>query len=317
MPMNKCYKIGVDLGGMSIKAGVLDPDQKILVKDTCPTDIAGGPQKVLSDMAALVERVITAAGISKEECIGIGVGCPGSVDAQSGIFLYACNLGWEDVPLAQTLSELTGLPTRVSNDANCAVLGEVVAGAARGYEDVLLLTLGTGVGGGLVWGGKIFEGGKGGMELGHVMLRAGGLPCSCGRNGCLEVYTSATALMREAKNACETHPESMMNQMMQQKGAMDGIIPFEAMRAGDETACKVIEHYIADLGDGITDLVNTFRPQLVLLSGGISNQGNYLTDPLNDYLAAHAYAGEHLPIPRVCRAELGNDAGLVGAANLF
>ena len=204
----------------------------------------------------------------------------------------------------------------ISNDANCAALGEVVAGTARGCQNAVLLTLGTGVGGGVILDGKVMEGGVGGAELGHTTLIAGGELCTCGRRGCIECYGSATGLIREANRAADAHPDSLLASMRAKEGEMNGLIAFEAMKQGDEVAKAVIDQYIEWVSEMVTNFVNIFRPEMVLLSGGICGQGRVLTDPVNAYVEKYAFAGKRIFIPPVMTAKLGNDAGIIGAANL-
>lgn len=311
------YRIGIDLGGTNIKAGIVDENNHIVEKYSIPTQAQRPWQAVAADMAAAVQTALQKANLTLADCSSVGVGCPGTVDAATGNVPYSNNLTWENAALGDTLQKALGLPVCVSNDANCAALGEFVAGAAADVDSAVLLTLGTGVGGGVVFDGKIFEGGPGGAELGHTTLIAGGAQCTCGRKGCLEAYASATALVREARNAALQHPESVMHAMC--KGNlenMNGRIPFDAARAGDAAGKAVVKQYIEWLGEGIVNMVNIFRPAVVLLSGGICGEGSYLTDPLQAFVQKYAFAGKHAPIPPVLCATLGNDAGIIGAANL-
>ena len=268
------YTIGIDLGGTNIKAGVLNARRQLLCKASRPTGAQRPWQEVADDMAALVLELIKQAGVDRRACAGVGVGCPGTIDAAAGRVLYSNNLkGWVDVPLAEHIGSALGLPVRLSNDANCAALGECLAGAARDCGSAVLLTLGTGVGGGVVWNGRVIEGGPGGMELGHTQLIHGGELCTCGRKGCIEAYCSANALIRQAQRAAQADPASMMNQLCGGDLAnMNGKIPFDAAQAGDKTAQAVIDQYLLWLGEAITDMVNIFRPQVVLISGGVCAQ---------------------------------------------
>lgn len=315
----KNYRIGIDLGGTNIKVGIVDPENRILRKRSCHTLAQRPWQQVADDMVRQSQIVLEEESIAISECQGIGIGCPGSINAATGTVIYSNNLkNWENIPLARYINEKMNLPVQISNDANCAALGECVAGAAVGHNSAVLLTLGTGVGGGVIWDGKVFEGGAGGIELGHTMLKRGGEQCTCGRCGCVEAYCSATALTRDAVRAAKENPNSSLNTLC--KGnlqKMNGKIPFDAMKVGDDAAKKVIDTYIEMLGEAITDMVNIFRPEIVLLSGGICAQGETLTRPLTDYVQMNAFAGNRLRTPKVCVAALGNDAGLIGAANLI
>lgn len=314
----KTYRVGIDLGGTNIKVGIVDENHQILVKLSCSTQAQRPWKQVADDMVHLALQAMEQAGISLDETAGVGVGCPGIIDAENGEVVYSNNLaGWEYLPLGEFLSEQLKLPVKISNDANCAALGECMAGAAKGSTNAVLLTLGTGVGSGIVWNGKVFEGGAGGMELGHTMLICGGEKCTCGRNGCIETYCSATALIRQAKDAAKRFPESQLNSLCRQDlNNMNGKIPFDAAAAGDQVAQAVIHQYIEYLGEAITDVVNIFRPQVVLISGGISREGQVLTEPLNAYVQENAFGGRHLKTPPVRIASLGSDAGIIGAACL-
>ncbi|MFR9160931.1 MAG: ROK family protein [Ruthenibacterium lactatiformans] len=248
----------------------------------------------------------------RADCAGIGVGSPGICNGDTGEVVYSNNLYWDDVPLCPTLTRLTGLPCRLSNDANCAALGEVVAGAAKGCKTAVLLTLGTGVGGGVVIDGKIYEGqASAGAELGHCTLISGGVECTCGRRGCIESYASATALIRQASEAAAAHPESLLN-----KERITAKSVYDAMRAGDDAAKAVVAQYEEYLGEAIVDMVNIFRPEMLLLGGGISGEGKALTDPMNEYVKAHCFGGDKSFVTRVDTATLGNKAGIIGAAAL-
>lgn len=311
------YRIGIDIGGTNVKFGVVDEDNNLIGKNSIKTQVNLGWEKIIENIGIGVQELLKSRGIEIEECESIGVGSPGVVDHKNGVLIYSNNLKWENVPLIKELNRYIDLPTKASNDANCAALGEVVVGRAKGYKDVVMITLGTGVGGGIVADGKLFEGGVGGVEIGHMVLVVDGIKCTCGRNGCFESYASATALVREASKAAKENPESLMNKILSGNlERMNGAIPFEAAQEGDIAGKKVVDNYIKYLGEGIIDMVNIFRPEIILLSGGICNQGKNLTDPLNDYVKKYTYAGSRIYIPPVEVATLGNDAGLIGAANL-
>lgn len=312
------YRIGVDLGGTNIKAGIMDESYQILLKDSVPTGSERGFEAIVKDMAALVLDLLKRQSISYDEVIGVGIGSPGSIDSATGVVAYSNNLNWHDAPLAAELMKLLPFKVRVSNDANCAALGEVKAGAAKNINNAVLLTLGTGVGGGIVSEGKIFEGGHaGGAELGHTMLVRGGAACTCGRMGCLEAYASATALIRQTKEAALLDPSSKIHEICQgDLTKVDGKTAFLAKEMGDATGTRVVEEYIGYLSDGIVDFINIFRPDVILLSGGICNEGKNLTGPVNELVKKNCYANNFSFIPKVETAILGNNAGMIGAAAL-
>lgn len=312
------YRVGIDLGGTNIKVGIIDGRNNILAKESCDTKPERRWSEVASDMVRLSMTLLNELALDINDCCGVGIGCPGTIDASNGRVIYSNNLvDWVDVPLAGFVESRLNLPVRISNDANCAALGECVAGAAKGCKSAVMLTLGTGVGGGVIWDGKIFEGGLGGVELGHTLLRKDGESCTCGRRGCVEAYCSATALIRDAVRAAKANPNSEMNKLCKgDLSRMDGKIPFDSAKNGDSVAQDVIRNYLECLGDAITDMVNVFRPQMVLIGGGVSAQGDVLTQPLNRYVREHAFSNKHLKTPPVRIAALGSDAGLIGAACL-
>lgn len=314
------FRLGIDLGGTNIKVGLLDENQQILAHGTRKTLAQRHWKEVADDMIACAREVMEQAGCGPRDCRGIGIGSPGTVDSRNGIVLYSNNFnGWENIPLRAYIEEKMGVPVRISNDANCAALGEAMAGAGRDYQDVVLITLGTGIGSGIVLNGTIFEGGSpGGAELGHTLLVQDGERCTCGRKGCWEAYASATALIREGKKAARRAPESLLNRLCDgEPEHMNGWIPFSAARSGDPAAKQVVDRYIRCLAEGLVNVVNIFRPQVILLSGGICGQGEYLTAPLNERIRQDSFAGKWAAVPEVRIAALGNDAGMVGAANLF
>ena len=312
------FKIGIDLGGTNIKVGIVNSDNEIIAKGSEKTNVQRPWQEVVKDMATTVLLLLSEQNLNVEDCIGIGIGSPGTVDAKKGVVAYSNNFGWVDVPVAEEIQKYINLPVKMSNDANCAGLGEAVAGAAKGCKNIVLLTLGTGVGGGVVIDGKIFEGGyPGGAEVGHSVLVSGGEMCTCGRRGCIEAYSSATGLIRSARNILMGRPESLMNELCKgDPDNMNGIIPFKAARAGDEAALTVVRDYIYYLGEAICNMVNIFRPEKIIISGGVCNEGSYLIDPLNEHVRKNSFGGKRSFIAPVIRAELGNDAGIIGAANL-
>lgn len=318
-PPQKPYRIGIDLGGTNIKVGLVDRGNRITAKKSVKTMVERPWQQVVADMANTALALLREQGVALEQCSALGIGSPGTVDAGAGVVAYSNNFGWENIPLVAELSKTIDLPMAITNDANAAALGEVVAGAAAGCTNAILLTLGTGVGGGIILDGRVFEGGfAGGAELGHTTLIAGGEPCTCGRRGCLEAYASATALIRQAARAARDVPQSLLNTLCGGDPArMDGKMPFDAAEAGDPAGQRVVDDYINGLGDGITNLINIFRPEKIILSGGVCAQGSALTDPLNAYTHRYSFGGDKAFIPPVITATLGNDAGIIGAANLI
>lgn len=313
------YKAGIDLGGTNIKAGIIDGNQKIMAQTSMPTRAERPAEEVIADIAGLVRQLMESLNMEESALAGIGVGCPGLVDANAGVVRYSNNISWENVALVRELGKYFACEIRISNDANCAALGEVRAGAAKDVSNAILLTLGTGVGGGIILNGKVFEGSNaGGAELGHTSLILGGEPCTCGRRGCVEAYASATALIRDAKRAAIADKKSLMNRMCGGKiENMNGKIPFDVALEGDQAAREVVENYYTYLAEAIANYVNIFRPDVVLLSGGICNQGSRLTKPVEEHLSFLCFGGDRAFVPPVRCAVLGNDAGIIGAAGLI
>lgn len=310
--------IGVDVGGMSIKAALVSKEGEIIYKSTKKTNsIQGGPGVLLKDIKDLMVEHIEFAKKNEYEVKGIGFGIPGVVNNQKGTIDYAVNLGVENLNLRDYLSELN-LPIYLSNDANVACLGEERFGAAKDYKNVVMLTLGTGVGSGIVIDDKLFEGNEGkGAELGHDVIVIDGEQCSCGRKGCFECYASASALLRFTRQEMKRNQDSMMWDYC--KGDIenvDGLTSFECAKKGDVSANLVVDTYVKYLSEGILNVCNVFRPEVVLLGGGISNQDKYLTDKVTKYCADRNYGFKNTPKVEIRVASLKNDAGVIGAACL-
>ena len=313
-------RIGIDLGGMSAKLGLVNEKNEIVGKLVIPTRLDVPAREMIHDMAEAVKKLAGEHGLQTEELEGIGIGSPGTVDQKTGSILYSNNFSWEDVPILSILKEYLGpIPMDIANDADAAALGEVCAGAAKGAKNAILLTLGTGVGGGVGLDGKIFRGGvTGGCELGHMAIVENGQLCTCGRRGCLEAYASASALLRMARKAAAEHPESVMNEMCGgDLEKMNGKIPFDAAAAGDAAGYQVVEEYENHLAFGIANLINIFRPEMVILGGGVAAQKENLTVPLQKKTECMCFGGRHGQIAPIVTSCLGNDAGIIGAANLI
>lgn len=309
------YCVGVDIGGMSIKAGVVDRDGNILRKGRVPTDVAGGSHKIINDIAGLVRSLIDP---NDRDFVGIGIGCPGAINSATGTVDKAYNLNWTGVPLAEELARHINKPIKVSNDANVAALGETKYGVGRMYNNTIMLTLGTGVGGGIVIDGKLYEGNESkGAELGHMVLVVDGEPCSCGRRGCMEAYCSASALIRDTKRMMERDRNSLMWKFSPSLDAVDGRTAFECAKQGDGAANQVVSDYIKYLGEGMLNYANIFRPQAIILGGGVCAQGDYLIYKLKDYCKDRHYGFYGMPRFDILVAQLGNDAGIIGAAGLL
>ena len=309
--------IGIDIGGMSIKGAAVDSNGRVYEKFSMPF-VKGEPgEETIRKLADIVKEYIVANGL-ENKIAGIGLGSPGTLDIEHGIVNYANNLGWENLHVADIFHEVLPYPVRLTNDANAASLGEAKYGAGKSYNNIIMLTLGTGVGGGIIINGKLYEGNEGkGAELGHSVIVVDGEQCTCGRKGCLETYASATALIRETKKAMLSNRRSLMWKVCPDIDLVSGKVPFEAAKQGDKVAINVLDNYIKYLGEGILNFCNIFRPNVVVLSGGIANAGDYLFDRVNKYIKDRNYGYKMTPEVKVVPAELGYDSGKIGAAALF
>ena len=307
------YRIGIDLGGTNIAVGVVDDRHNIIAEASVPTGAFRPAEEMVADMCRAVELALDKAGLIAADCASIGIGSPGTCDSEAGVVVRAYNLGWFNVPVCRMLHERFGIPVRLSNDANCAALAETVAGAAVGRRDMILITLGTGVGGGIIIDGKIYAGMRSmGAELGHTLLVLEGEHCTCGRDGCWEAYASATALIRQAKRAGEQHPESALHG----REELTALDVFQAADAGDTAAQAVIDRWCVYVAAGMPDLVNSLAPEMILLGGGVSRQGERILSPIREYVAEHCFGGREGAVPIIAAAKLGNEAGIIGAAAL-
>lgn len=308
--------VGVDIGGMSVKFGLVDENGSIITKKTVKTSKV--PEIVANDIVNIVNEILVENSLSINDIFGVGMGCPGMINTEKGTVDCWENLDWVDVPLVSMIKEKLNTNVKLSNDANLAILGESIWGSAKGYKNVVMLTLGTGVGGGVIIDGKLFEGCEGkGTELGHMTLVKDGVYCNCGRKGCLEVYASATALMNQTKDAMLKDTNSLMWKLADNDlNKVNGKIPFEASKQGDKTAISVVDKYVEYLSDGIMSFLNIFRPEIVLIGGGVSGAGDYLINKVVSYCEKYHYGMFKTPVPKIKCATLGNDAGILGAACL-
>ncbi len=309
------YYIGIDLGGTNIAAGVVDSEFKILAKASTPTNRPRSCREICKDMVKVSLEAVEKAGLTVSQIESVGIGSPGTVNSDTGVIEYANNLDFYNEPVAEYIENDLGKPVCVENDANAAAYGEFVAGAAKGAQDAVCITLGTGVGGGIIIGGKIYSGFNfAGAEIGHTVVEVDGVPCTCGRKGCFEVYSSATGLIRMTKEAMDAHPESKMHEMMGDH--ISGRLAFNAMRAGDEAAKGVVDKYIKYLAVGIANTINVFQPEVLCIGGGVCNEGDALMEPLKEAVREQVYSKRSEKNTRIVRAELGNEAGIIGAAFL-
>jgi glucokinase len=312
------YYLGFDLGGTNMVAGVVDQEYHIISKSSMPTKAGRPVEEVTLDMAETSKEAVRQAGLELSDISSWGIGMPSYINPATNLLVHANNFGWKNIPVHEHLQKHISLPIYISNDANCAVYGEALAGAAKKYTDAIMLTLGTGVGGGIVMNKKIYSGFDNmGAELGHTKLVYNGVQCTCGQHGCLESYCSSTALIRRAKELIKTNPDSLIMKIAGYDSTkINGEIIFESSKKGDPLASALVEEYIGYLAAGISTFITIFRPQIIILGGGIAHAGDMLLEPLNRKLYTSTFAAEEIGIPKVIRAELGNDAGIIGAAFL-
>lgn len=310
------YRIGIDLGGTAIKAGVVDENNQVVFSHTQPT--GEGFEQVVADMAKAAETVAAMAGLKVTDFPCVGVGTPSCINPKTGRLVFSNNTNWRDMPLREELEKHLPVPVYIGNDANCAIIGEAVAGAAKDCQSVVMLTLGTGVGGGVILDGKLFVGGDGmGAELGHMPVIHQGEMCTCGIPGCLEAYASVTALIRQAEEKMKEYPDSLLHaRAAENGGALNGRIIFDCAHENDPAALAVVDQYEEYLANGIGGLINIFRPKVFLIGGGLSAQGEYLLAPVREKVKKYTFAYDIIGVPPVVKATLGNAAGTIGAAYL-
>ena len=311
------YYIGIDVGGTFIKAGIVDKNGNIITDGKIASECDKGGDKLADNAATLVFELLEKSGINKEQIVGAGMGFPGFIDSKNGIVVYSNNVRLSDFPIVKIMQAKLGLKVKVANDANVAALGEKMFGAGKDYNDMVMITLGTGVGAGIIIDGKLFEGNRSaGAEIGHMLLVHGGEQCTCGRKGCFEAYSSATALIRDTKRAMQNHKDSLMWEI----GSVDNVTgktPFDYAKT-DKYAADVVNNYIEMLGSALTDIANIFRPEAIIIGGGVCAQGDNLVIPLKKKIQSELFGADFGSPEVVLRvAELGNKAGILGAAALF
>ena len=309
------YRAGVDLGGTNIAVGIINDKYEIIGRAKLKTNIPRPAEEIFADIAKAIELAAQDANISIDEIESAGIGTPGSVNKKTGYIEYANNLYFNKVPAVDMLKKLLPLDFYLENDANCAALGEAMAGAGVGKKSFVAITLGTGVGSGIIEDGKILTGcNDAGGELGHTVIKFDGEECNCGRVGCWERYASATALARQTRKAMEEHKESKMWEMAGSLENVGGRTAFDAMRAGDEVGKAVVDQYIKYVAIGTVNVINALQPEMICFGGGICNEGETLLAPLRKYIDEFRYSRYSDTQTEICRAVLGNDAGIIGAA---
>ena len=310
--------LAIDIGGTSMKGALVDRQGHLSSRFVVPVVPGEEQESALDRLIASAKESLQSLS-EGDRVIGIGCGVPGGINTFAGVCDYASNLGWKNLSVARILSDKLSLPCKIDNDANAAMLGEIQFGQEKAYRNAILLTLGTGIGGGIFVNGQLYVGNEGkGAEIGHMVIVAGGIPCPCGRKGCFETYASATALTREAKKAIEAHPESLMAEEVRKGVKIDAALPFECAKKGDEVAQQVVDQYIEYLGVGCLNLIDIFRPEVIVLSGGVSKQGENLRQPLERYLEKFGYGFgvDKAPKVDIKISRLGADIGIYGAAAL-
>ena len=307
------YYIGIDLGGTNIAVGLVDENNTIVHSDSIPTLKERHWSEIIKDMASLSLKVLAESGHTLDEVKAVGIGCPGSIDKKNGMVVYSNNIVMDHVPMAEEIRKYIDLPVFLENDANAAALGEYAI-YGEGVSSYVFMTLGTGVGGGIILDGKVWSGFNGaGAEIGHQSLIFNGKPCTCGRRGCLEAYASVTALIAQTKEAMEQNPDSMMVKWAEEHGKVNGRTAFECAKAGDPAAIAVRDRYIEYVAEGICSIVNVLQPEILSIGGGISREGDTLLTPIKEYFAVNDY-NKHMKKTDIRIAKLFGDAGIVGAA---
>ena len=310
-------RIGIDLGGTNIVAGVMDDHYQLLAKAKCKTNASRPAREIVTDMARMAREAAEKAGVSMSEVAHVGVGSPGTCNADTGIVEYSNNLQFEKLPLRDMLGGMLDKAVYIENDANAAALGEALAGAAKGAQSCVCITLGTGVGGGIIIDGKIYGGFNfAGAELGHTVIMVDGELCTCGRFGCWEAYASATALINQTRRAMVNHPDSAMWSIAEDLDKVNGRTAFDGMRAGDAVAAQVVGTYIKYIATGLINVINIFQPEVLCIGGGICKEGDALILPLKELIRHERYSKYSSHQTELCVATLGNDAGIIGAAFL-
>ncbi len=309
------FYLGIDLGGTFIKGGICNEKGEILVQESIPTQVQAGNCKIVENICTLARFLCVKLKIKLTDCRGMGIGVPGMIDSSSGEVIFAGNLGFDNFNLKNAVMQELKIPVVIANDANVAALGEAKFGAGKNYKDSVLITLGTGVGGGIIINGKIFAGNRSaGAEIGHMIINVNGNQCTCGLKGCYEAYASASALIKLTKEKMEQNKNSVLWNVGLDK--IDGATAFKYASI-DETAKQIVEEYLDYVAVGLVNVANVFRPQIILLGGGISNEGDNLVIPLRERLNKMIFAGDKGPKVELSVASLKNKAGLLGACALI
>ena len=314
------YKLGIDLGGTNIVAGVVDAEYKLIAKADCPTNVPRPESEVCDSMAEVAKAAVKKAKLKMDDIESIGIGVPGAVNPITGIIEYSANLFFHNWNIVEMMEERLGKKVVIENDATAAAYGEYLAGSAKDATNAVAITLGTGVGGGIIIDGKIYSGSNyAGAELGHMVIVKDGRECACGRRGCWETYASATVLINLTKETILKEKLDFSYMLSLCDGdinKVNGRTAFDAMRAGDSDGKAVVEEWISYLACGIINVINIFQPDVLCIGGGISNEGETLLAPLRSIVERERYTKHNPKQTVICKATLGNDAGIIGAAFL-
>ena len=314
------YKLGIDLGGTNIVAGVVDAEYKLIAKADCPTNVPRPESEGCDSMAEVAKAAVKKAKLKMDDIESIGIGVPGAVNPITGIIEYSANLFFHNWNIVEMMEERLGKKVVIENDANAAAYGEYLAGSAKDATNAVAITLGTGVGGGIIIDGKIYSGSNyAGAELGHMVIVKDGRECACGRRGCWETYASATGLINLTKETILKEKLDFSYMLSLCDGdinKVNGRTAFDAMRAGDSDGKAVVEEWISYLACGIINVINIFQPDVLCIGGGISNEGETLLAPLRSIVERERYTKHNPKQTVICKATLGNDAGIIGAAFL-
>ncbi len=314
------YYIGVDLGGTNIAVGLLNKNFEIVAKEKCPTGAERGITAVMDDMGVLCNKLLSNNGLTPEDIAYIGIASPGSIEPDKGVVAYSNNLKMKNYPIASELTSRTGVKRiLLENDANAAALGEAIMGAGKGKDNVVMITLGTGVGGGIVINRHLYSGFNfAGGELGHIVIKTDGRPCNCGRRGCWETYSSATGLKNMTKEKLQKTNDTVMWDMVEGDAEnVTGRTAFDAAKQGDKAGQEVVDEYIYYLASGLANIVNIFQPEVLCIGGGVCGEGDYLLTPLKKLVREQEYGhSQRTKFTELKIAELGNDAGIIGAGLL-
>lgn len=309
------YYIGIDLGGTNIATAVVDAEGKIYGRAKRKTNRPRPYAEIFDDMVLCAKEAVENSGLTMDQIECVGIGAPGTIDQEAGTIEYASTLDMENAPVKDYIQNALGKKVYIENDANAAAWGEFLAGCGESTDNMIMITLGTGVGGGIVENGRLLGGAYGkGAEIGHMVVCMDGEECTCGRRGCFEMYASATALIEQTKKAMIENPHS---KMWQKAGSLEGVDGRTAFETDDEAAGEVVNKYLRYLSEGIIDIVNVFQPELICIGGGIAGAGDRILVPINEAISKYSYARHSKKHTKVVRATLGNDAGIIGAALLY